>query len=125
MRVTTVMRDPRYMWLAWAVGLLTLERTSFGSINCEEAVRCRRHGEPPPRLQEMKDDKQQKKRSGGNSSEIGAIRVFSNPGPDAEDRLRRVVTLMVKHATRDREAKPSEDSSLDDYQAEDCAGRDA
>ena len=28
MRVTAVMRDPRYMWLAWVVGLLTLERTS-------------------------------------------------------------------------------------------------
>ena len=73
----------------------------------------------------MKVDKRQKKRYGRNSSEIGAIRVFSNPGPDAEDRLRRVVTLMVKYATRDREAKPSEDSSSDDYHAEDCAGRDA
>lgn len=71
------------------------------------------HGEPPPRLQAMKADKRQKKKSGGNSSEIGAIRVFSNPGPDAEDRLRRVVTLMVKYATRDGEAESKKDSVPD------------
>ena len=29
-------------------------------------------------------------------------RVYSNPGPDAEDRLRRVITLMVKYATSER-----------------------
>ena len=41
MRVTAVMRGPRYMWLAWAVGLLTLERTSFGSVNCEASEQLR------------------------------------------------------------------------------------
>ena len=43
-------------------------------------------------------------------SEIGVIRVFSNPGPDAEDRLRRLFSLLVKYATRDGKAKPEKDS---------------
>ena len=38
------MRDTRYISLANALELLTLERTSFGSINCEEAARCRGMG---------------------------------------------------------------------------------
>ena len=45
MRVTAVMRDTRYMWLAWAVELHTLDSTSFGSTNCEEAARGHRNGE--------------------------------------------------------------------------------
>ena len=113
------------MWLAWAVGLLTLERTSFGSINFEEAVRCRRHGETPPRLQAMKVDKRQKKRSGRNSSEIGVIRVFSNPAPDSRDRLRRLTTLLIRYAREHKQAKSSENSASDDSQADDCAGEDA
>ena len=27
------------------------------------------------------------------------VRIFSNPGLDAEERLRRLVTLMIKYAT--------------------------
>ncbi len=59
----------------------------------------------------MKDRKRQNGR--GNAFEIGVIRVFSNPGPDAEDRLRRLVSLMVRHATRDGKAGPDEDSPPD------------
>ena len=60
----------------------------------------------------MKDKNSHKKSkgSGGDSPEIGAVRVFSNPGPDAEDRLRRLLSLMVRHATRDGQAAPQEDS---------------
>ena len=36
-----------------------------------------------------------------DASDIGVIRVFSNPGPDAEDRLRRLMSLMVRYATQD------------------------
>ena len=32
------------------------------------------------------------------------VRVFSNPGPDAEDRLRRLFSLLVKYATSDGQA---------------------
>ena len=41
------------------------------------------------------------------------IRVFSNPGPDAEDRLRRVMSLMVKYATSEAQAESKKDSVPD------------
>ena len=52
---------------------------------------------------DMKDTKTRNSRGGpdGNDPEIGVVRVFSNPGPDAEDRLRRLFSLLVRHATRD------------------------
>ena len=39
----------------------------------------------------------------GDASEFGAVTVSSNPSPDAEDRLRRLFTLLIEHATRTRE----------------------
>ena len=36
-------------------------------------------------------------------------RVYSNPGPDAGDRLRRVITLMVKYATSERPTAAEKD----------------
>lgn len=71
----------------------------------------------------MKDttgENQQKKRGKppGNAFEIGVIRVFSRPAPDARDRLRRVITLMIKHATRDRQAAHGDDAHPDDLNAE-------
>lgn len=54
----------------------------------------------------MEDKKTQdgRRRPAGDVSELGVVRVFYNPGPDAEDRLRRLFSLLVKHATRDGEA---------------------
>ena len=62
-----------------------------------------------------KDKKGQnrKRRDAGNASEIGVVRVFSNPGPDAEDRLRRLLSLMVRYATRDGAAQTGSDLDLD------------
>ena len=34
------------------------------------------------------------------------VRVAFNPGPDAEDRLRRLFTLLVKCATTDQRPRP-------------------
>lgn len=93
--------------------------TRTHELNCEEAAGCQRHGKTPPRLQAMKVDKRQKKRSGGNSSEIGAIRVFAKPGPDAEDRLRRLLSLLVKYATQDGQATSGNASLTDDRHAGD------
>ena len=49
----------------------------------------------------MEDQNGQKRRRRPrkDASEIGVIRVFSKPGPDAEDRLRRLMSLMIKYAT--------------------------
>ena len=54
----------------------------------------------------MKDAKrwEQPKPRERDASDLGAVRVVCRPGPDAEDRLRRVIILMVKLATRPKDA---------------------
>ena len=122
MRGTAVMHDIRYMPLEWAVGPPTLDCTSSGSINCEEAARC--HGNRETRLPPatgpmtrtpMKHTNSQNEGGtpGRSAFEIGVIRVFANPGPDAEDRLRRLMSLIVRHATRDGQAGLDKDSPSD------------
>ena len=60
-----------------------------------------------------------RKRPERDPSEIGVVRVFSNPGPDAEERLRRLVTLMIKYATGNRQAEPEgDDAAHEDDHAE-------
>ena len=61
----------------------------------------------------MRDEngRNRRRKAPKDASEIGVIRVFSKPGPDAEDRLRRLMSLMVKHATRDGRDTAREDSS--------------
>ncbi len=52
----------------------------------------------------------------GARKDPGELRVVSidfNPGPDAQDRLRRLFTLLVKYAVRDRQLPPRADSSPD------------
>ena len=56
------------------------------------------------------------------SPELRVVRVASNPGPDAQDRLRRLFSLLVKYATKDRQAAPEKDSPSDAPPAEDHAG---
>ena len=70
-----------------------------------------------------KDKKGQnrKRRDAGDAPEIGVVRVFSNPGPDAEDRLRRLLSLMVRYATRDGQAPPEQDSPTDAQPTDDPA----
>ena len=76
----------------------------------------------------MKDnDKKGQNRKGrdaGDAPEIGVVRVFSNPGPDAEDRLRRLLSLMVRYATRDGQATAERDSATEDQPTGDPAGED-
>ena len=42
--------------------------------------------------------------------EFGAVRVISRPAPDAEDRLRRLFTLLLEHTARERHAKLGKES---------------
>ena len=53
------------------------------------------------------------------------VRVDCNPGPDAEDRLRRLFTLLVKYAARDRVPALAKDSPSDASPAEDYAEAEA
>ena len=77
----------------------------------------------------MKDnDKKGQNRKGrdaGDAPEIGVVRVFSNPGPDAQDRLRRLLSLMVRYATRDGQAETEQDSPPDAQPTDDPAGGEA
>ncbi len=58
------------------------------------------------RQDERKNVKNGGKRPNGDATEIGVVRVFSNPGPDAEERLRRLLSLMVRYATREATTPP-------------------
>ena len=68
-------------------------------------------------------DRRRKPRS--DAFEIGVIRVSSRPGPDARDRLRRIITLMIKHAARDRQSAHGEDTPPSDPQADDTTEAEA
>ena len=46
-------------------------------------------------------------------SEFGVVRVISRPAPDAEDRLRRLFTLLLEHAARQRQPVCGKDSLSD------------
>ena len=60
----------------------------------------------------MKDKKKQNGRRKPRSGfEIGVITVSSRPAPDARDRLRRIITMMIKHAARDRQSEPVRDDA--------------
>ena len=69
-----------------------------------------------PPLDDMDDKKTRKRRetSDGDSSEFGEVRVISRPAPDAEDRLRRLFTLLLKPPAGDSEATTEKVSYPDD-----------
>ena len=48
------------------------------------------------------------------SAELGTVTITSNPGPDAQDRLRRLFTLLVKYAIKDQQPTPEPDSPPED-----------
>ena len=51
----------------------------------------------------MEDTKRQDKPKRTNGSpELRIVGIDCDPGPDAQDRLRRLFTLLVEHATKDR-----------------------
>ena len=52
-------------------------------------------------------------------SEFGEVRVISRPVPDAEDRLRRLFTLLLEHAARERRAASEKHPLADSRPAED------
>ena len=67
----------------------------------------------------MENDRQHRRarRSGGDAPHVGVVRVFSRPGPDAEDRLRRLMSLMIKYATQDGQTGHEHDRIQDERDA--------
>ena len=52
-------------------------------------------------------------------SEFGDVRVISRPAPDAEDRLRRLFTLLLGSSAGDGQAESENDSPTDDRHSDD------
>ena len=75
----------------------------------------------------MRDKKKQKRRRKPRSdaSEIGVVRVFSNPGPDAKDRQRRLLSLLIRYATEDGYFKQGGDAPVEGRPADDTTEADA
>ena len=65
------------------------------------------------------NQRNRRRKPGSDASEIGEIRVSSRPGPDARDRLRRLLSLLVKYATEDGYFTPRGDAPADDRPADD------
>ena len=72
--------------------------------------------EPDHRNSDMEDTKGEDKPKDSNrgAPELGTVTIEFNPGPDAQDRLRRLFTLLVKYATEDKLPAPDADSSSED-----------
>ena len=84
----------------------------------------RAHARPAKRDMKEKSRQNGRRMPEEDASEFGVVRVISKPAPDAEDRLRRLFTLLLEHAAKERQA-PSEKDSLpraelagDDIEAE-------
>ena len=53
-------------------------------------------------------------RSAENAPEPRVVAIKCNPGPDAEDRLRRLFTLLLDHAVGESQAAPVDDPPAED-----------
>ena len=48
------------------------------------------------------------KNSGKDSPELRVVAIHFNSAPDAQDRLRRIFTILLEHAARERQAAPED-----------------
>ena len=58
----------------------------------------------------------------GDASEFGVVRVISKPAPDAEDRLRRLFTMLLGHSAGENRTEAEQESAKDDRHAGDHMG---
>ena len=79
----------------------------------------RAHASPAKRAMNDKSRQNGQRNPEEDFSEFGEVRVISRPAPDAEDRLRRLFTLLLKPSAGDGEAESDKDSPTDDRRADD------
>ena len=72
------------------------------------------HASPAKRAMNDKSGQNGQRAPEGEFSEFGEVRVISRPAPDAEDRLRRLFTLLLRPPASDGEAASEKDSPPDD-----------
>ena len=58
-------------------------------------------------------NRNQPRKSGRDGPDLGVVRIRSKPAPDAQDRLRRLFTLLVRYATADVTTTPEKYSPKD------------
>ncbi|MCY4528732.1 MAG: hypothetical protein OXD46_06870 [Chloroflexi bacterium] len=75
----------------------------------------------------MKDANNRNKRRNyrADSHELKLAGIDYNIGPDAEDRLRRIFTILLRHAARDRQATTKKDAHIDAVNCKNHAGEEA
>ena len=75
----------------------------------------------------MKEAKSQAQSKIGDSApgELRVVGINCNPAPDAENRLRRLFTILLEHAARERQAADDGDSPADSLPADDGAKAEA
>ena len=73
-------------------------------LTCRPVTGERRPGGKPLRLDDMEEPKRQsrKQRPAGDAPELRVVGVDVNPAPDTQDRLRRIFTILLERAARDR-----------------------
>ena len=59
-----------------------------------------------------------RRRPEGKAYEFGVVRVISRPAPDAEDRLRRLFTLLLGSSASDRQAESEKEPPPDDLHSD-------
>ena len=58
--------------------------------------------------------------SGREDPELRVVAINVNPAPDAQDRLRRLFTLLLEHAAKERQAAPEDPAPPDEHAEEDA-----
>ena len=66
-----------------------------------------------------------KKKARTKAPELKLVGIDYNVGPDAEDRLRRLVSIPLRHAARQRQAATEKDAHADAVFSENQAGEEA
>ena len=74
----------------------------------------RAHASPAKRAMNDKDRQNGRPKSEEDFSEFGEVRVISRPTPDAEDRLRRLFTILIGSSASDEQTEYEKDSPPDD-----------
>ena len=71
-------------------------------------------------MKEAKTRTKPEKRDGA-PGELRVVAINCNPAPDAEDRLRRLFTLLLEHVAGERRTAPEDETSADaPYAGEDA-----
>ena len=82
-------------------------------------------GDARPQSMSDTNDGDIKKKRRTKAPELKLTRISYNVGPDAEDRLRRIFTILLGHAARERQTVTEKDLQAKSTPAEDRAQEEA